>query len=82
MGEWNPDYDTVVLWDPGPQAVVWVLYQRDDAHLTARFAGWDVPHDGQALEQQIDLEALMDVFSFTGSFGFTTMPQFADIDLP
>ncbi len=79
----NPPYDTFVLWDPGPRGVVWVLYRRDDAYLTARFSGWNIRADLDAtLRKQIDLEALLSTFAYTDFFGFTTTPEFADQPVP
>jgi hypothetical protein len=79
----NAPYDTFVLWNPGPRGVVWVLSQRDDAFLTARFAGWAVPgHLDDTLEEQIDLEALLSTFAYVDFFGFTTTPEFADLPVP
>jgi hypothetical protein len=79
----NAPYDIFVLWNPGPRGVVWVLYQRDDAYLTARFAGWEIPGDlDEALADQIDFEALLSTFAYVDFFGFTTTPEFAEMPVP
>ncbi len=78
----NPEHDTWALWDPGRSGVVWVLYQRDDTALTARLAGWDVPEDTERLREQVDWDALMQMFAYRDFYGFWTTPEFADQTVP
>ncbi len=70
---------TFLLWNPGPDGEFWVVYQREDAYLTARLSGWDIPAQwDRPLISDVDWDGLSVAFSDDEYFGFTTTQRYAD----
>ncbi|MBS43788.1 MAG: hypothetical protein CMH83_11640 [Nocardioides sp.] len=76
---------TFLVWDDGPDGVVWATHpQAEQAHLTARLTGWDVPAEfDDPMIDQMDWSGLaFGTFGEPDYFGFGTTREWVETPVP